>query len=263
MGDWFSSSGDGTGRFKSTLSGIVIGAMLVGLVWLIASALQQGSDRSSQTPGSSIASDSPDQTGLADIRDSSSPSPTGGTNDRPALRAAVLDACRDVYRSQVQPLRAAATAMGQWQVHIAAMNQLVLGVISLQPANQFWNQTRDGAHAHLHAFRVAAAHTRQPSALCPAPPSSVTSGSGTPSQVSASGKVVGCERAVAARFRVLRSAHVALGTWSMHVMHMEMLRRGQMTPQHAETLWLHSWHEGQKEVTAYHAAMRAARGPRC
>ncbi len=245
----------------STLSGIVIGALLVCLVWLITSAVHESAE-GSQSAGTSIASDS-HQAGPTDTPGSGSPSVTGGTHDKAALRAAVLGACRKVYKSQAHPLRAAATAMGQWQVHISAMNQLVLGVISLQQANQFWNQTRDGAHANLHTFQEAAAPLRQPSALCPAPSSSDASGPGNTSAGSTAGKVVGCERAVAARFRVLRSARVALGTWGMHVMHMEMLRKGQMSPHRAETLWLHSWHEGQREVTRYHAAMRAAHGFRC
>jgi membrane peptidoglycan carboxypeptidase len=75
--------------------------------------------------------------------------------------------------------------------------------------------------------------------------------------------LVRCEQAVAARLDVLRVSQVALGTWRMHVMHMEMLREGKMTPQQAEAAWLQSWHQGQQEVTRYRAAVRAARGPRC
>jgi len=182
-----------------------------------------------------------------------SPTTAGGTDDKEALRAAVLSACRKVLQAQTPPLRAAAVAMGQWQVHIGAMNQLVLGAISLHQATQFWNQTRVGAHAHLHAFRAAVAPLNQPSALCPAPPRSAAS----------TGKLVRCERAVATRFDVVRAAEVALGTWRMHVMHMEMLREGKMTPQQAETLWLQSWHEGQQELTRYRAAVKTSRGPNC
>jgi hypothetical protein len=158
-----------------------------------------------------------------------------------------------VYQKQTPPLRDAAAAMAQWQIHIGAMNQLVLGVISLQQATQFWNQTRVGAQAHLHAFRVAVAPLEQSSAPCPTPPRSAAS----------TGTLVRCERAVAARSDVLRASQVALGTWRMHVMHMEMLREGKMTPQQAETLWLQSWHEGQREVTRYGAAVKASRGAHC
>jgi hypothetical protein len=251
----FPSPGNVQERLNNTLFGIIIGALLVALVWVSAAAVR-GSDA---TPKGSIASESPDPAdspGTAAPADSASPSPTGSTNDKQALRAAVLSDCRQVYVAQARTLGAAATAMNQWQVHIAAMNQLVLGVISLQQANQFWNQTRHGAHANLRAFRATAARLQQPSTRCPAPPrSSRTS--------SPDGKLVRCERAVAARDRVLRSARAALGTWGMHVMHMEMLRNGQMSPQRAQSLWLHSWHEGQREVTEYRAATNDTRGMRC
>lgn len=247
-----SSAGGGPGRFKQTLYGISIGALAVCLVWLSTSlAAHRGSDEShAGTAGSG----------------SSSPGPTdhasaGATNDVEALRATLISDCHQVFDNQTRPLEAAAVAMGQWEVHIGAMNQLVLGVISLDQATQFWNQTRDGARSHLRAYRAATARLRQPSTLCPAPPSG--SGAGPVSSVSKTGKILRCERAVAARFQVLRSAGVALDTWGMHVMHMEMLRTGQMSPHRAEVLWLHSWHEGQKEVVAYHAAIRGARGLHC
>lgn len=251
----FPSPGNVPERLNNTLFGIIIGVLLVGLVWVSAAAVR-GSDA---TPKGSIASKSPDpggSAGTADTADSASPSPTTSTNDKQALRAAVLTDCHKVYVAQARPLSAAATAMNQWQVHIAAMNQLVLGVISLEQANQFWNQTRHGAHANLRAFKATAARSQQPSNRCPAPPRSARV-TGTDR------KLVGCERAVAARDRVLRSARMALGTWSMHVMHMEMLRNGQMSAQRAQRLWLQSWHEGQREVTQYRAATKTIRGMSC
>lgn len=256
MEDTSSSSGRGLGRFNNTLYGMFIGAVVVGLVWMVSVAVQRSGDPSSA--GGSVASDSGQQARLSNAGSAApsgmaSPRSTRGTHDKEALRAAVLNQCRTVYQTQTPPLRAAAAAMAQWQVHIGAMNQLVLGVISLQQATQFWNQTRVGAHAHLHAFRVAVAPLKQPSALCPAPPRSPAS----------TGKLVRCEQAVAARFDVVRASQVALATWRMHVMHMEMLREGRMTPQQAETLWLQSWHEGQKEVSRYRAAVQASGGSHC
>jgi hypothetical protein len=255
MWDTSSSSGRGPGRFNNTLYGIFIGALVVVLIWMFSVALRGSGDPST---GGSVASDSGPQAELANADSAAptamgSPRSTGGTQDKEALRAAVLSDCRTAYKAQTPPLRAAAAAMAQWQVHIGAMNQLVLGVISLQQATQFWNQTRVGAQAHLHAFQLAVEPLKLPSALCPAPPRSAAS----------NGKLVRCEQAVAARLDVLRVSQVALGTWRMHVMHMEMLREGKMTPQQAEAAWLQSWHQGQQEVTRYRAAVRAASGPRC
>jgi hypothetical protein len=254
--DTSSSSGRGPGRFNNLLYGIFVGAVLVGLVWTFTGTLR-GSDGSSAA-GGPVASDTEGAAGL--VNAGSTPSPTNpyktpsptNSHDKQALRAEVLSDCRKVYHSQQSPLRAADTAMVQWQVHIGAMNQLVLGVISLPQATQFWNQTRVGASAHLHAFQKAVSKLSQPSTLCPAPPSATSSGA-----------LVRCEQAVAARFDELRAARVALGTWGMHVMHMEMLRDGKLTPQQATSLWLKNWHEGQQEVTRYRAASRAARAQSC
>jgi len=256
MWDKSSSSDRGPGRFNNTLYGMFIGALVVALVWMVSVGLRGSGDPSS-TKGS-IASDSGPRAQLANAGSatptaSGSPTSAAGAQDKQALRAAVLHDCRTVYRTQTPPLVDAAAAMAQWQVHIGAMNQLVLGVISLQQATQFWNQTRVGAHAHLHAFRVAVAPLEQPSAQCPPPPRSAAP----------TGMVVRCEKAVAARADVLRASQVALGTWRMHVMHMEMLREGKLTPQQAETLWLQSWHEGQQQVTRYRAAVQASHKWRC
>ncbi len=239
-----SSTGRGPGRFNNTLYGVVIGAVLVGLVWMFSGAVH-GSGDSSTAGGASSSGPSGSESATA--------SPTGAAQLKQALRAEVLTDCRRVFHTQARPLRAAAAAMAQWQVHIGAMNQLVLGAISLQQATQFWSQTRVGARAHLRAFRRAEAPLRKPSVLCPAPGSAAHAG-----------KVVRCERAVAARFETLRTAQVALGTWRLHVSHMEMLRDGTMTPHQAETAWLQSWHAGQQEVTRYRTATEhAAHGPHC
>jgi hypothetical protein len=68
---------------------------------------------------------------------------------------------------------------------------------------------------------------------------------------------------VAARNQILQRAVVSLKTWQGHVRHMEMLRRGEMTPEEATTLWLQSWKQGNEEVQSYRAAARAAHGETC
>ena len=165
-----------------------------------------------------------------------------------------LDRCRGVYAAQRRPLRAAAVGMEQWQVHIAAMNKLVLGVITLPQANQFWNQTRVGARDHLHAFTAALERFGQGAVRCPQL-GSEASGRGLKS----------CQRAVAARNGVLNAAKLALGTWALHVRHMEMLRSGMMSPARATQLWLQAWHAGQQEVDRYRSAAQEARttAPTC
>jgi hypothetical protein len=64
---------------------------------------------------------------------------------------------------------------------------------------------------------------------------------------------------VAARHREIKRAAVALETWRTHVRHMEMLRRGEMSPEVATRMWLTNWREGSRQVDAYRSAARGAR----
>jgi hypothetical protein len=134
------------------------------------------------------------------------------------------------------------------------MNKLVVGAITLEQATQFWNQTRVGASTNLKSFASARERFQQRSARCPAPESS---GATVPAEWRS------CHRAVAARNQALQLSTVSLGTWRDHVHHMEMLRRGEMSPQEATQLWLRSWRKGNDEVRAYRAAARAAKGKTC
>jgi hypothetical protein len=161
--------------------------------------------------------------------------------------SAQLQRCRRVYNAQLAPLLAAGTAMPQWQIHIAAMNQLVLGLISLKQATQFWSQTRVDARRHLHAFDAALARFHRRSARC------------LPLGPAADEPLQRCAHAVIARNHLLRAARTALRTWSGHVRHMEMLRTGMMSAAQASALWLQSWHRGQQEVNHYRSVLRAAR----
>ena len=103
-----------------------------------------------------------------------------------------LARCREVFDAQSAPLRAAAASLGQWEVHIGAMNKLVVGAITLKQATQFWNQTRVGASTKLKSFAAAREPFQQRSARCPTP-----SNSGTAIPVERRA----CYRAVAARNR--------------------------------------------------------------
>jgi hypothetical protein len=156
-----------------------------------------------------------------------------------------------VYADQAAPLSAARAAMSQWVVHVGAMNKLVAGQITLAQATAFWDQTRIGAKARLRAFADAISRYDSRSVRCPPPGA----------QHASAGRQ--CAAAVAARNRQLSRARTALATWRMHVGHMEMLRRGEMTASQASALWVTTWHQGQAELTAYRAAAQAARGESC
>lgn len=154
----------------------------------------------------------------------------------------------EVYTAQARPLEAVTPAMTQWEVHIGAMNQLVVGAITLQQAKTFWSQTREGAARNLAEYGDAQRLFAQRTARCPMPLS--------PTRASEAVRV--CAAVVSARHRELRRADLALDTWHTHVEHMEMLRRGEMTPEEATRLWLKNWREGDRQVEAYRGAARVA-----
>jgi hypothetical protein len=172
-------------------------------------------------------------------------------NQAPAGRkvstGARLADCQDVYATQTRVLRAVTPAISRWEVHIGAMNKLVAGAISLAQATEFWNQTRQGAARSLATYADAQRALDEDPARCPTPGSRV------------SGELQTCAATVAARRRELATAGVALGTWRTHVRHMEMLRRGEMSPGEATRRWLQSWRRGNAEMQAYRSAARDAR----
>jgi hypothetical protein len=177
-----------------------------------------------------------------------------GTQATAPVKPDALAGCRAVDRAQRAPMSAARPALDQWEVHVGAMNKLVVGAISLDQANAFWNQTRVGAARHVHAFLVAdRAYRRGTAGPCL-----------RPQRVhAASTPLHACAAAVAARDRVIRAAETAASTWNGHVKDMEMLRMGDLSPAKATQMWLASWRTGQRQLTKYDHAVHAARGHHC
>ena len=225
---------------KVLLVGAAAGAVLVGLVWAGTwwfSSHDPDPRRATLQSGAAV----------------NQPARGGTGASEPSQDTSELSLCRSVYDEQRAPLRAAADSLSQWEVHVGAMNQLVVGAITLPQATQFWNRTRVGAHAKLQDFGAARTHYGQRVFRCPSPRPGAE----------ATSDLQTCQRAVAARGRELRLATVALGTWAQHVRHMEMLRRGEMTPQRATEMWLQSWRAGDREIAAYRAAARTAERLHC
>lgn len=215
--------------------GILIGAVLVAAIWG-AFALLSGDgddeDRSTTPPA-----------GLSSLPGSA---PSTDPQD-------VLDVCRTVVDAQGEVLDAARRAMNQWEVHIEAMNQLVVGALTLDQATAFWDRTRVGAKRRLATFRTAYDGFDSRTVRCPPPSADRTGTAALPP----------CQQAAAGRTRVLRLADDALRTWRRHVRHMEMLRHGHITPAEATAEWLASWQEGNEQVRVYRAAARRTNATSC
>jgi len=190
---------------------------------------------------------------------SSSPRTSGpsgvGTDQDPASSDSLVDQCEARWHEQVAPIRAAETAIDQWRTHVMAMNDLVAGRISLSQATSFWNRTRIGAMHHIEQFQQAASRFQGTAADCAAHHALSMSG-----EDAAMGR---CMHAIAVGDRLLAAADVAIRTWEHHVHHMEMLRRGEMTPAQATRMWISSWHAGNRQLHRYDVARRQALYVRC
>lgn len=178
----------------------------------------------------------------------SEPAPPSSDGSQPAQPAADTRAqrCSDAAAALEAPLDAARPALRQWDVHVEAMNQLVVGEITLQQATRFWDQTRLGAQRNVERFRKAWTSLERTGVDCPEPvllgpaPASVRS----------------CSRLVDAEMEVARTAKTSIDTWDRHVQHMDMLRLGTLSPDEATEMWLTMWRRGLRDLDAYRAAAR-------
>lgn len=168
-----------------------------------------------------------------------SPPPTTTADTRGAR-------CAAAARALEAPIAAARPALRQWDVHVEAMNQLVVGEITLQQATRFWNRTRLGAQRNVEGFRTAWADVERAGVDCPAPD---LMGPAPPT-------VRSCARLVEAELGVLRVARTSIGTWDEHVQHMDMLRLGTLSPDDATEMWLSMWRRGVQELRDYRTAVR-------
>jgi hypothetical protein len=233
------------GRAWAFLAGALAGALVLAIAWWGATALPPddqagGPPRGEETPSGTVG-----------------PSASALSGEEAASGETAVDTmmsrCREVFAVQETGLAASAHSLDQWEVHIGAMNKLVTGAITLKQATQFWNQTRFGAASRLK--RAAAARQRfgERTARCPK----------ARDLASRSTEVRSCQQAVEARNRALRLATTSLATRKVHVHHMEMLRRGEMTPEDATRMWLQSWRTGDAQVRAYRNAAQEAEATGC
>jgi hypothetical protein len=218
--------------------GAVVGIMLA-LLWI--AVVPDDADRS-DVAGPSSAVGMAGGAGGEAASEAPSPGPSAAAQGR-------LERCVDAEQAVQAPLRAGRPALGQWEVHVGAMNKLVTGAITLQQATEFWDETRVGAQRHVEAFQDAWSSFRQHGVDCVSP---ALMAPATPA-------LRPCAQRVAADLDALEAARTSIRTWATHVRHMEMLRTGMMSPQDATSMWLTMWQRGQRELDAYHRSARAAR----
>ncbi|MFC7495275.1 MULTISPECIES: hypothetical protein [unclassified Nocardioides] len=222
--------------------GIALGMALIGIVWAVVAFATGGSGE-----GPEVGSEEWDGASAPAL---AQPTVSTGPTEPDAA-----ERCRDAVDLLEAPLAEADPAMSQWQVHVGAMNKLVVGEITLAQASAFWNQTRVGAHRRIENFDEASEQLEREGVDCPAPD---LLGS------ESTGALRACSRQVQADVAVLGVARTAVTTWRHHVRDMDRLKLGKISPDDATRMWLSMWERGQRELEAYRIAVRAAeRGPGC
>jgi hypothetical protein len=218
----------------SLLGGIVVGVVIVGAVWLLASYLS--GDVGKETPPAAVEQNAL----LGDSPSTASRSPA----------ATRLQRCATAADDVERPLHEAGPALDQWEVHVGAMNKLVVGAITLPQATAFWNQTRVGAYDRIGRFEDAEARLERRGVDCPA---LRLLGSG------ASPELRACVQHVAAERRALDSARTAITTWEHHMLAMDKLRAGKLSPTAATQMWMMMWQRGVDELKTFRGAESTAR----
>jgi hypothetical protein len=228
----------------SVLSGIVVGAVLLGAVWLVVAALTGGSSSGASTDAATDTGappgDAPTGTPAATAGPSSASQPVGSTS---------LQRCQAAAAAIERPVQLAQPALDQWAVHIGAMNKLVTGAITLPQATAFWNQTRVGAYHRIGRFEAGDRQFERQGADCPRP--RLLGSDATP-------ELRACARRVVAELHELDSASTAITTWHHHMHAMDQLRTGKLSPTAATQMWLTMWQRGVHELEDFRADAHVA-----
>lgn len=190
---------DGGAGSQGTVKLLAVTFVVGTILGLAGMALWAALDGRDGNDGEDVATDA-GRTGIAgELRPGD-----GATSTSPAPAADTRGArCADAAGALEAPLAAARPALRQWDVHVSAMNQLVVGEITLQQATRFWDRTRLGAQRNVERFRTAWRDVEREGVDCPAPdlmgpaPAAVRS----------------CARLVEAELGVLRIARTSIDTW--------------------------------------------------
>ena len=221
-------------------AGVIAAALAAALVissmwWLSYDGRTEAQNGPDQTPDTSLAATS--SSGQAAV-------------------AAAMDECESTWDAQTEPLDAAATSLQQWQVHVDAMNQLVAGEITLDQASAFWEQSRVEAAQKIHRFHSMDATYTAGEDSCRTPDIAGNSVAGLAA-------LTACQHDIAQRDDALQAGRVAIGTWHHHVMDMNLMRAGTLSPARAVQLWNKNWKEGVAELHDYRSQLRQTGNQHC
>ena len=251
MGEPFRRTADDSSSRAQFIKGLLVGVVAMVLFGGILYVLRPPGAEPTERAASQVHDGSTAVAATEAPGSTQEPGPTQEAGTTQESGPSVEAQCRQVIAAQAPARRAAAAVLEQWGVHVGAMNKLVAGKISLSQANAFWNRTRVGAKRLLVRYDAAVATLSNTDVSCPAEPHGAVGVHST------------CRMAVTAGRHELRAAATAIATWRHHVVDMDMLRMGHMSPVQATRMWLRNWQKGVDQIHRYHVATERALAQQC
>jgi hypothetical protein len=168
--------------------------------------------------------------------------------------AAAVTSCRTKWGLQSAARADAYLSLGQWGRHIAVMNDLRAGKLSVARAKTLWAETTVKAEENVAAFRAA------DKAL-------TASKDGCNVDASATGPLADAVRSCATSMEtvdtVLARARTAIAPWEKHLKDQSHYKAGGMTPAAAEAAWRALWRQGLATLPAYTAVAAQGQNAAC
>jgi hypothetical protein len=223
---------------------IVAGAS--GLGWLLLAprfgegTLAAESDGASATPTTSKSAQRKTTGGEVDAARVDKPDPVA------------LEKCRSSARTGVDAVEAADDSVGDWAVHIQAMDDLESGKNTEAETKAIWTVTRERGPGRVTVFENAAAGYAEVRDVC----ADVDPAAMAADQREA---VDACRVLGEETDKALAAARNSVAEWKAHLKAMADRRAGQLDPGVAMHTWMAAYEKAPANIDAFHAAESAFR----
>lgn len=235
--------------------GLVAVVVLGAAVWVGKSLFTSSSPDGSPSAIPGIAAPltkTPDVTTSATTEGTPPETPTATPTVDPVAQA--VASCRAKWALQSAARADAFRSLSQWDRHLAIMNDLQAGKITLAQAKAAWPTTTVKAADNVAAFRAS------DKALAASKDTCAVDASATGSAADA---VRNCAASMKTVDGVLAQARVAIAPWELHLKDQSHFKAGGMTPAAAEAAWRVMWKKGLATLPGYKAVAGKGQSASC
>ena len=191
--------------------------------------------------------------GSADVV-AATPAPTPTVTPAPDPLVAAVASCRAAWQVQTAARNDAYRALGLWDRHLAIMDALQAGQITLAKAKADWPATTAQAPQTVAAFRTTDRALSSSTGRCTVDATATGPRADALRQCSAAMRMVD---------GVLAKARVAIAPWETHLKDQSHFKAGDMTPVVAEAAWRELWQKGRATMPGYLAVASQGQQASC